>query len=199
MTANNSKPSRRGFTFVELLIALTIFSIIAVSVYSVFRVGVKLWRSNSAAFDSSRAARYFFDTAASDMRNAFIYPGMDIAGTSDSFSFMTLVTVGVVDSSPHVEIARVSYIFDKEAGVVRRKVAGREEGFDETYAKTTEFPSVEGRFNFSYCYKPKSGEVAYEWRDSWGVKDKMPRGVRIRSGEFDKWIFIPMGELGTGD
>ena len=199
MIAINSRRSSRGFTLVELLIALTIFSIIAVSVYSVFRAGIKLWKGNNAAFDADRTARLFFDTAASDMRNAFIYPGMDITGASDSFSFTALVTVGAADSSPHVEIARVSYIFDKEAGVIRRKVAGKEEGFDVIYAKTAEFPSGEGQVSFSYCYKPKSGVGPYEWKGVWALKDKLPRGVRIRFGELDKWIFIPIGELGTGD
>jgi prepilin-type N-terminal cleavage/methylation domain-containing protein len=199
MTITSKRLSSRGFTFVELLIALAIFSIIAVSVYSVFRAGVRLWKSNNAAFDSNRAARYFFDTAASDMRNAFVYPGMDIVGTPDGFSFMALVTAGAANSSPGVEIARVSYIFDKDAGVVRRMVAGKEEGFDQAYSRISEFQLGEGQFSFSYCYRPKAEGAPYEWRGYWNAKDKMPRGVRIRSGEFDKWIFIPMGESGTGE
>ena len=37
------RESLTGFTFIELIIAVTIFAIIAVSIYSTFNAGISVW------------------------------------------------------------------------------------------------------------------------------------------------------------
>jgi prepilin-type N-terminal cleavage/methylation domain-containing protein len=191
--------ARRGFTFVELLIALTIFSIVAVSVYSVFRAGIRLWKANDEAYGSRRAARFFFDTLSSDLRNSFIYPGVDVTAGADTISFMTIETVGSASGGPSSRIALVRYKIDAGSRRVTRVSAGAEELFEAANAEPSEFTFGEGEAGFSYCFVSKTELAAYEWRDAWTAKDRMPRGVRVRFGRFDRWISVPIGELGSGD
>ena len=46
-----------GFTLVEMLVALTVFSIMALSVSAVFRSGVRTWRAGNEWSEENQAAR----------------------------------------------------------------------------------------------------------------------------------------------
>ena len=79
------------------------------------------------------------------------------------------------------------------------------EGLSEDYAKVSDILNdIDDRdFTFEYCYKLGSSmtEYDYEWKDAWEDKDrdegKIPRGVRVKAGDYSKTIFIPTGELGA--
>ena len=43
-----------------------------------------------------------------------------------------------------------------------------------------------------------NSDYEYDWKDEWEEKNvqNIPRGIRIRLGEFTKTVFIPTGTLG---
>ncbi|MBI3601490.1 MAG: prepilin-type N-terminal cleavage/methylation domain-containing protein [Candidatus Omnitrophica bacterium] len=192
-----------GFTFIELLVALTIFSIIAVSVYAVFHAGVKMWFKTNILTDDTQTKRVFFNTISRDLKNAISYTkgGVNFQGAPQRISFMTTMEVAGQDAPLHWELAKVVYVFDKDSQSVKRLVATKQEGLDEAKARSEEFFQniKEKDFGFTYCYKdPYSvGEVTYQWQDAWHEQAKIPRGVRVNLGELRKVILLPTGELGT--
>ncbi|MDO8535926.1 MAG: prepilin-type N-terminal cleavage/methylation domain-containing protein [Candidatus Omnitrophota bacterium] len=213
---------KKGFTFIELIIAVTIFSIIAVSIYSVFRAGVRLWSRTNPLIQANQSTRYFFNTISKDLKNSVSYnavsPGVKTFGSSDEkkanfegdeqrISFMTLVDVSGPTSPPHTELARVVYSFDRSKNVVKRAVATKAEGLSEDHAKYANIlNNIDDKdFGFEYCYKVVSSpkEYEYEWKDTWSDEDKdkgkIPRGVRVKAGAYSKTIFIPTGRLGGKD
>ncbi len=211
-----------GFTFIELIIAVTIFSIIAVSIYSVFRAGIRLWSRTNPIIQANQSTRYFFNTISTDLKNSVSYnaisPGLKTFASSDEksanfegeeqkISFMTLVDVSAGSALPHTELARVIYSFDRSKKTVKRAVATKAEGLSEDYAKAAEILNdidVED-FGFEYCYKVvySMTEYGYEWKDRWSDEDrdkgKIPRGVRVKVRTYGKTIFIPTGRLGGKD
>lgn len=203
------KRKKRGFTFIELIIAVTIFSIIAVSIYSVFRSGFMLWYRVSPMIQSNQSLRFFFNTVSSDLKNAIPYMKEDVnfEGSHTKMSFMTLVEVAGSDIPVHMEPAKVFYYVDTSRKALRRGVATKTEGLSEDFAKTSDILNDidDKNFGFEYCYKTGSSktEYDYEWRKEWEDKDsksgKIPRGVRINTGEYTKIIFIPTGKLGGED
>lgn len=206
---NDIKTRERGFTFIELIIAITIFSIIAVSIYSVFRSGFMLWYRVSPMIQSNQSLRFFFNTVSSDLKNAIPYAKEDVnfEGSHIKMSFITLVEVAGSDIPVHMEPARVVYYLDNTRKAVRRSVATKAEGLSEDHARTSDILNdVEDKnFGFEYCYRMGSSktEYDYEWRKEWEDKDsksgKIPRGVKIKAGEYTKIIFIPTGKLGGED
>ena len=52
-------------------------------------------------------------------------------------------------------------------------------------------------FGFEYCYKPFAAGDPYNWEKEWEEPQKIPRGVKITAGKFNKTVFMPAGELGT--
>jgi len=212
----------QGFTFIELIIAITIFSIMAVSIYSVFRAGIRLWSGTNPLIQANQSIRYFFNTISADLKNSISYnavpTGLKTFGSSEEenanfegekqkISFMTLVEVSDARASTHTEPARVIYSFDRSKKAVKRAVATKAEGLSEPNAKAAEILNdidVED-FGFEYCYRlgASSTDYDYEWKDAWEDEDrdkgKIPRGVRVKAGTYSKTIFIPTGRLGGVD
>jgi len=59
---------RSAFTLIEILLAVTIFGIISLAVYSTFRVGLKSYESDRQQMEITQTARVVFDTLARDLR-----------------------------------------------------------------------------------------------------------------------------------
>ena len=193
---------KSAFTFIELLIAVTIFCIIAVSVYSVFNAGIRVWLRTNPIVEGNQAMRILFNTVSLDLKNTVAYTNIEtnFKGESKRISFITLIEVAGEKIPLHSELARVVYCFDKDTKTIKRLVATKDEGLDETKAKGQEFlrDAKEEDLGFEYCYKEAypGAEFAYKWKDAWQDEAKIPRGIRIKLGEFRKVIFIPTGELG---
>ncbi len=209
-----------GFTFIELIIAVTIFAIIAVSIYSTFSAGLKIWLKTSPMIEANQAYRIFYNTIALDLKNALAYyektetltkPGfgqeyegrINFSGSSQKISFITVIQVSDPgDAAAHEELARVTYIYDAASKTIRRLVAAKSEGLNEETAKAVDMLTgiEEKDFGFEYCYKNmiSNSDYEYEWKDSWDEKNvlKIPRGIRIHAGIYRKTVFVPSGELG---
>ncbi len=192
---------KKGFTFIELIIAVTIFSIIAVSIYSVFRAGVRLWYRTNPLIEANQSVRFFFNTISSDLKNSVSYNAIsqgiktfgsseeknaNFVGEKQKISFMTLVDVAGTGALPHTELARVIYSFDRSKKTVKRAVATKKavkravatkaEGLSENHAKDAEILSdIDDKdFGFEYCYIDVSSptEYDYEWKDAWEDEDR---------------------------
>lgn len=86
-----------GFTLIEVLISLTILSLIFVAVLGAIQVGAKSWESGEARAEESQRNRTLIDTLARDL--TMIYPlrvkaqdkdAIAFHGKSDSLEFATL-------------------------------------------------------------------------------------------------------------
>lgn len=193
----------KGFTFVELIVAVTIFAIIASSVYAVFGTGLRVWRKMNPVVENNQSARAFFFTIDRDLKNMVAYQidGVNFKGGPGRVAFMTLVEVSGTDVPLHSELAQVVYSLDKDTRTIKRLVATREKGLDEAKAKTEVMLTGvdEKAFGFEYGYKASfSGAGSrYDWKDKWEEEAKIPRGVRIKLKGFVKMVFIPTGMLGV--
>ena len=211
----------KGFTLLELLLALSIFSIIAVCLYSVFAGGIRVWRKQEEGFKYAHTTRLALDRMAKELRNAINYSvpattgmgaednqGLRFIGEKDKFSFIT-VTDG--------EIAKVSYLFSAKGGenarfqngVLKRIIVLQKEGFKEENQKEDVLVADIDELSFEYAYEGEGKDSPAIWADSWGEEGqaKIPKGVRVTL-EFDKGakdqnkkeifrktVFIPTGSL----
>jgi len=210
---------KKGFTFIELIIAVTIFSIIAVSIYATFHAGIKIWLKTSPMIEANQSLRVFFNTISLDLKNAVAYYDkgqtlsksgfgqeyegkINFLGTPEKISFITIINVSDPELGMREEPARVTYIYDKANKTIKRLVAAKEEGLDEANSKPSDMLSgiEEKDFGFEYCYKSmiSNSDYEYEWKNEWEEKNilKIPRGIRVNAGGFRKTIFVPSGELG---
>ena len=97
-----SKDTLKALTLIEILIALTIFSIIAVSLYSTFSSGILAWKKSEDVNRLYREARWALDKMAAELRNAIIYdfteqyPDLNVfQGQKDNIAFLVGTNSGI--------------------------------------------------------------------------------------------------------
>ncbi len=85
----------KAFTLMELLIAVTIFTVIAVSLFSAFRSGIFGYRSIEEAIDLNQSAFSALSRLDTDARNCFSFSADDnkFIGDGSSLGFLTLVDI----------------------------------------------------------------------------------------------------------
>jgi len=200
-----------AFTFIELLVAVTIFAIIAASIYYTFNAGIKIWSRGNAVIEDNQRLRVFFEVISQDARNAISNLGKDAefniisSWESQRISFPTLI--GAFDNvAKNPELARVSYYFESSGGKVKRIQATLKDGFIEDTAEEEVLLENLKDFGFEYCYESTLTEGEYEWREEWLDEDNIPRGVKIKvvlkdelldkERTFESIVLIPVGVLG---
>lgn len=184
----------------ELLIAFTIFSIIAASIYYTLSAGIRVYRRGNVMIKDNQNLRIFFDALSKDLRNALPYnidPDAEkksefrtIEDTNfqiepewllDKVSFASLINV-FTESGMRPELTRVSYYLDDKK--IMRRYSGKAEGFGEESAEAEEllgeledFEVEELSFEYSYSLPGIGFDEEFEWRDE-EFEDGLPQGVK---------------------
>lgn len=70
----NRKMHKNGFTILEVLLAVTIFTLVASALYTTFRVGVKAYEAGTKEINRMQHARVIFDTLSRDLRCVYYRP-----------------------------------------------------------------------------------------------------------------------------
>jgi type II secretion system protein J len=192
---------RRGFTFLELLIAVTIFSIVAVAIYSSFNVGIRAWGKTEGSYKIRQEARHSLDTMGRELRCAVKLTLKDPAGAEiDSFegssakiSFWRPTKEGV---------SKVTYLFDKEARALYYISQPYKEALAGAEGVKSLLASGVSDLKVKYAYLDGDDVV---WQDGWKDKDHgIPMGVKAalsydtdngQTVEFDDTVFVPTGVI----
>jgi len=210
------RKGRRAFTFIELLIAVSIFATLAIALYSSFFAGISIWKRSAAGGGVYQDVRFALDDLTRDLKSAAA-GGADedslfaFSGESERVVFFTSAAAFSGQGAQRRELTRVAYGLDRESGRLFRARAVLAGGFDlDSAEKDTLVEGVED-FSLSYPYDSGDEDDPYIWREEWQNSDmRPPRGVKvslaIASGnekggrlKFDKIIFIPTGVLGKDE
>lgn len=193
--------TRAGFTLLELLVSLSIFSIISLAVYSSFAGGIGAWRMAQEFSTTYQTARLLLDDMARELKNAVSISETEFVGERKKLSFLTVRQSPYSIGQPaNHQITRVTYelqrdqdssgdaLFRLESSDLE-KSKGRQEETELMVGSVSEFA-------LQYTYKDGKGEVL-PWKDSWDLTDEIPLGVKmtLKIGEtsFTKTVFIPHG------
>ncbi len=202
-----------GFTFVELLIAVSIFAIVALALYSTFFAGISVWKRSGEGGNITQAVRFIFDDMARDLRNSVYLTGEEESVftstcTSEEITFFSVEPSSLGETMAQREFVKVSYTYDKDEKQVIRRRADKEVGFKVEEAEKEILLNAVEEFTIEYCYDTGDDDDPYEWKDEWEDEERrLPKGVRITSelggagrGEepvsFKRIMHVPLGVLG---
>lgn len=196
--------TENGFTFLELLIAVTIFSVVAVAIYSSFNVGIRAWGKTEGSYKIRQEARHAFDTLERDLRRAIKFTLKDpenplveidsFEGSSSRFSFWRPREEGVF---------KVTYLFDKEAKALYYLSQPYKEALTGAEGVKSLLASGVSGLKVKYAYLDGDEVI---WQDDWRDKEHgIPMGVKAalsynsdkegQTVEFDDTVFIPTGVI----
>jgi prepilin-type N-terminal cleavage/methylation domain-containing protein len=190
-----------GFTFIEIIIGMVIFTMIMFAVYNVLNIGLKAWHRNQTDV-SIRDIRLAFLRMEKDLKGTFFFSRMPFKGLEKGLTFplslpkddtrkLCVVTYKIEkDNASGVNsLVRIEkYFNDGDDAANIKKIAG----------------SLESA-TFEYAYEARSNGKTYEWMPLWdgAGQGRIPSGVRIsvrikgREEFYNKIIFLPHGDLGV--
>lgn len=192
---------RAGFTIIELLVTIVIFTLILVTVYSTFYMGMKAWRrgGDKRELQKIRLGLLKIDK---ELKDSFFFSKLSFKGTDKEVTFPLSI------SSPDSEVIyTVSYIIDTDEqtglyNLIRKEKAYAEEAGEGRVRRVfTLMKSI----RFKYGYEASSGYEDFEWQGSWDgtSQNKLPSGVKIfletADGQerFSRVFFLQHGALGA--
>lgn len=177
-----------AFTLIDILVALTIFAIIAGGIATVIISGIKIWDRARTTDFSTAVTTLALETVAGELRQGSIMPGIPESvweGTKEEF----YLTVIKRDS-----LLNVGYVYDPAGKVLIRRERALKEAISNKESPYTE-KEVMAADEMSFAYFEK-GKESSAWLDSWPKeKNSSFCGVRIKwkikDEEFTKTIFMP--------
>ena len=183
--------NRAGFTFLEMLLTVSIFAVAGLAVYTTFSSGMKVWRKAKDLSLKSRGQSLKIEKMKRELRQAFIFRKEEIAFSG------TKVKIGlaaIIDS----KVNRLTYSFDAGQDAILRNtekledILASQEGQGEMAADTPYISGVK-EFSLAYFYLDPQ-KSAYAWKDDW-QEDYLPIAMRINIGfedeKYSETVFIP--------
>lgn len=199
------KQNRAGFTLVEIIVALTIFSMVALAIGTTFMSGMRIW-TRSRSFNIAKTDFLIgLEAYSGELRQALNIPAIGFEGTVKELSFPSLDGASLVRIVYKVESAEegVELVRRKEP-LALKDILGEKEGAvlpEESETATFE-PVLERKIalqeaSFTYLYLEKSGEsFILKEKDAWEKADGVPSVIKLNgifgNEEFTKTVFIPV-------
>lgn len=187
-----------AFTLMELLLAITLFSIIAVAIYSSLAAGIKIQKRGSYLGGEYHDLRLAFYRIAQDLRTAIPINNIYLAEESEKLCFFSIMPT----LSGGREIYKITYTWKQEKDylILSRLKETYIDSLQEVHAKSDKLLDKITQLTFDYGYikKAMSGKEDFYWKQNW-KEEAMPKLVRIKlktkTEKFDKVIYCPAGKL----
>lgn len=192
---NERKNCTRGFTLIEILIALAIFSLVGSVIVSVFNKGVFAWKKDYKEDSLHQKARLSLELIAAELRNMCSFKPIEFEGESSSIAFASHGSGKKEDA-----LCRIEYYFDTLEKSLKRNYRNVNHLYSHKQGIDEKLISGVDDFHIQYAYLDYNTDII--WEDTWEEKDVLPAGVRINislsdeEGEsirFSKTVHIPIG------
>jgi prepilin-type N-terminal cleavage/methylation domain-containing protein len=187
-----------GFTLLELLLAISLFCIISVAIYSSMAVGIKIHKRGGNLTGKYNDVSFAFERIGQDLRSAISINNIYFSGSEQDMSFYAIQAI----SGGQKELSKITYLLEKEKSCYDflRLRESYPDSLQASHAKGDVLLDSVSELNFNYGFfkKQASGDQILQWKSEW--KDEgVPRMVRIRfsiKGEsFEDIVYCPAGKM----
>ncbi|MBI5409237.1 MAG: prepilin-type N-terminal cleavage/methylation domain-containing protein, partial [Nitrospirae bacterium] len=182
-----------GFTLLELIIAITILTLITVIIGGAFRLGIRAWEKGEKETGETQRLRVVSGLLSQQLKSVYPYKMklededekvVIFKGEADSLLFVTTLT----DSSSG-GFKWVRYIYKDNALLYKEGLLPDKELMDKIKGKEEVMDSELDEFKFTY-FSSEEGE----WKDSWDFSKDLPSAVMVKVSYFQPFVVnMPMG------
>ncbi len=190
-----------GFTLIEILLTVSLFSLCSFAIYKVFAGGVKLW-ARSQYFAVEEDVAIFLDKFSEDLRNSFYYTGINFKGMQGQLTVPAFVTTQAdersmdADQGPVTQIGAVKYYYDYETHTIHRAQANYSQALKGSFADDRVLVKAVTGLRFIYYIPGAEGVDPYT-----KMEDVIPSAVYVEIKYNDgrseqqtgRFISIPVG------
>ncbi len=185
--------SRRffGFTFVELMIAITIFATVITAIYFTFHTGIRSWKRIEQDSNIYQEIRLAIADITRQLQNACPFSAENIQtvpfdGKGNSISFFSVVSFS--DDPNILELAKINYEF-LDGKLICSKIPVKDLLKSEPLEQDSYNEDIleVDNVGFEYYYKSNEENGNYAWKETWPKdpkdeepnSDVIPRAVKI--------------------
>lgn len=191
--------NQAGFTLLELVIAITILSLIMGIIYGGMRLGNRAWQAGEARVESNQRLRLVLNQLAEEIRSAY---SIRMQGETQDDKYLAFwgepnrirfisVTAGLLSEPLENKLRALSYYVDGDDGLVMKETALNYDDFFsqlETQESIVLNPEV-AEVSFRYYYVPEdeeNGETEPQegiWSSEWDPTDKENKLLEETGGQ----------------
>lgn len=179
--------NKKGFTLIEVIIAITIVSMIAVIIGSAFNIGIRAWNKGDTEIDDSQRLRFFSEKLAEQIKSAYPYQidkdgkkNIAFQGESDSLWFVTLSGKG---------FKWVSYSIKNNKFMLGHGIIPDKKILEKISSEGEAIESEVSKIEFEYFSTEDN-----DWKKSWESDKALPAAIKIISDKFQPvFVTLPMG------
>lgn len=186
---------KRGFTFIEVIIVISILSIISLVIYTSFSKGINIWQMVNEK-SPEEDMNILLDKFSFDLRNTFKFTGINFSGHEDGIEFPVLL------NSPRFHkksVGKVVYSYDSNTNLLNKEEVDFNQIYEDKKGLIKHSLKNVKSFKFQY-YTYDKGRKEYLWQDEW-AKEGLPLAVRIyleikdgdRINGFIRTVGVPTG------
>ncbi len=167
---------KQGFTIIELLVVVTIFSVIMVTIYGVFYAGLVVCRRNDDVPLQERKIIMNMERLADDLRQVSYVIDFNMEGLLLNGDSQTLAFVSLSDG----DLGHCEYKFNpinNKLTLTRSQIDREDEKLD--VGKPRILMQDEDINSFSFSFLGFDAEVdEYFWAEEWAEEEKLPLAVK---------------------
>ncbi len=165
---------RRAFTLVEVLLVMTMLSMIGLALFNTFANGFKIWERHRK-FVVEQDVLIFFEKINQDLRNTLVFSPIPFTGQEDSISFPTRIKTVREDTGGVIpQIGEVIYAFDPTSKKLTRRQGSYMQAVHGDLPQEQQILKYIDSVRFTYYYLEKNQIITSD-----SVKNLIPRTVLI--------------------
>jgi general secretion pathway protein J len=187
----STESSLKGFTLVELVVAITILSMVTLIIGSGFRLGIDAWEKGEKETGETQRLRVLSGLLSQQLKSAYPYKmeiedEKKIVFKGDTHSII-FVTTQADPSYGGFKWIRYSY---KNGNLLYAEGLLPDKKFLDKISKNEEIMDSDME-EVKFEYFSVNDE---EWKDSWDFGDGLPGAVRVKISYFQPFLInIPLG------
>jgi len=176
--------TKHAFTFVELLVVVSLFSILSLTVYATFASGMRMWSRIQDTSLIQRKVSLGLEKFSLELRQALDFSKIGFTGKSNEISFPFLADK---------EILRITYFLEQKT-LFRKLDTFKDILEEKEQAKIKTLLSDIEDLKFSFAYR-EEGKDQYSWKDTWDKEEGIPvivkMELKIKDAQITEAITIP--------
>lgn len=197
----NSSGNKSGLTFVEVLLAAALTTIVGFMIYQSLSLGIDVWQ-RSQQISIEEDVMLFLDRLSFDLHNSFLFSQIKFEGNEFHIAFPTIVYTPAdrrlnLGEDVYVEqVGKVEYYYDLGSDTVYRRQANYSQAVRERYGEPQQLVAGVENLRFRFYFLTERDELS-----SSEILDVLPTGVEVTvqfldakgSRSMSKFIDIPVG------
>ena len=175
----------KGFTLLEVLLAMTILSLIAVIIGVSLRLGIRAWERGESDADDSQKIRYVVEKFSQQIKSVYPYQMLidgerviAFKGKSDSIFFITSST-----KPSEGGLKWISYFVEDGNLVMQEGLLPDKQVMEKISKEGKDLDLDASGLKFEYFSSKDK-----DWKESWDSKTELPGAVKINADKIPSMV-----------